>query len=103
MANQAPQPDPSRGTRLFDLPEYSAAYARFVYQAINELMIRKDPVLSRIRSEPASSIPTSRNTAPSGEVVESPPIKLELAFAVDVKDAVAGSMESLVVGINNAA
>jgi len=33
---------------LFDLPEYDWAFAKFVKHAIDELMIRKSPLLSRI-------------------------------------------------------
>src|SRR5256885_2293206 len=43
---------------LFDLPEYDWAFAKFVKHAVDELMIRKSPLLSRIKAVPSRTIPT---------------------------------------------
>ena len=88
---------------LFDLAEYDRAFARFVGKAIDELTTRKSPVLSRIKTVPASSISTTRNTTPSGEVVENSPVMIESHFRVDFGDAVAGRLATITVSIDIAA
>jgi hypothetical protein len=88
---------------LFDLPEYDWAFAKFMKRAVNELMIRKSPLLSRIKAVPSSTIPTSRNTMPSGEVVENAPIEMKLPFSVEFADAIAGKLEPVAVSIDRAA
>jgi len=90
-------------SRLFDLSEYDLAFARFVAKAMDELMIRKSPLLSRIKTVPSSSIPISRNTMPSGEVVENSPIIMALPFPVDFGDAVAGALTTITANIDIAA
>lgn len=89
--------------RLFDLSEYDSAFGRFAYRAINELMIRKNPVLSRIKAVPSSNIPVSRNTMPSGEVVENKPIEMVMPFPVDFNDAVRGDLSAITATIDAAA
>ncbi|MEK7994495.1 MAG: hypothetical protein AAB403_11890 [Planctomycetota bacterium] len=103
MASEGPDSSPSIAARLFDLPEYDWAFARFVKKAIDELMIRKSPLLSRIKAVPSSSIPISRNTMPSGEVVENRPIIMALPFPVDFGDAVAGVLATITANIDIAA
>ena len=89
--------------RLFDLSEYDSAFGRFAYRAIHELMIRKNPVLSRIKAVPSSNIPVSRNTMPSGEVVENKPIEMVMPFPVDFSDAVRGDLSAITATIDAAA
>ena len=62
--------------RLFALPEYDNAFADFVHKAIHELMRRKDPFLSMVRVDYSEEILIVQNTMPSGDVVESRPIKI---------------------------
>jgi hypothetical protein len=88
---------------LFDLPEYDWAFAKFVKHAVDELMTRKSPLLSRIKAVRSSTIPTSRNTMPSGEVVENAPIAMQLPFSMEFADAIVGRLEPLVVSIDQAA
>jgi hypothetical protein len=103
MASESPSSDQSVAARLFELPEYELAFVRFISKAMDELMIRKSPLLSRIKTVPASSIPISRNTMPSGEVVENNPIRMELPFPVDFADAVAGKLSAITASIDAAA
>ena len=88
---------------MFELPEYDWAFFKFVNQAFNELMIRKSPLLSRIKVVPSSTISTSRNTMPSGEVVENPPIEMRLPFPVVFADAIAGRLDPVAESIDRAA
>src|SRR5579863_7573202 len=88
---------------LFELFEYDMAFAKFVHTAIHELMTRKDPLLSRIRAVPSPQLPTFRNTMPSGEVVETEPVKMAMPFRVEFNDAVNGDFENLISTIDNAA
>lgn len=103
VAGQVPNSSEPLVPRLFDLPEYGWAFVRFVSKAIDELMIRKSPVLSRIKAVPSSSIPTSRNTMPSGEIVENKPIVMALPFSIDFGDAVAGALATITASIDLAA
>ena len=96
-------PEPTITPRLFGLPEYDSAFGGFVYQAVNELMIRKSPLLSRVKIVPSSSIPVSRNTMPSGEVVENQPIEMGMPFSVNVNDAVRGDLSAITASIDAAA
>lgn len=103
MTTEANNPDHASDGRLFTLPEYEKAFARFVHQAMHELMTHKSPLLSRIKTVAASSIPTVRNTMPSGEVVENSPIRMALPFTVEFKDAISGNLESITTSIDSAA
>jgi hypothetical protein len=89
--------------RLFALPEYENAFANFVDKAIHELMRLEDPLLSRIRVDYSEEIHTSKNTMPSGEIVETKPFNVPMPFAIDCGDAIAGRSDSLTEAINNAA
>lgn len=102
-SESGPDSCPRVETRLFDLSEYEFAFARFVKTAIDELMIRKSPVLSRIKPVPSTNIPISRNTMPSGEVIENKPIVMALPFPVDFNDAVAGTLATITLNIESAA
>lgn len=84
---------------LFELPEYSASFARFVTRAIHELMRRKDPVFGSIRVIEIPQVPTVRNTMPSGQVIENNPLEVPMPFAVVFRDAIAGNLASLVTSI----
>jgi hypothetical protein len=94
---------PSDRTDPFKLPEYEWAFFRFVQTAVNRLIRAKNPVLSKINTEPSSEIHTSRNTTDSGEVVENKPILTSLEIAIDFKDVVAGKLVAVAETINQAA
>src|ERR1035437_3289597 len=94
---------PSDRTDPFKLLEYEWAFFRFVQTAVNRLIRAKNPVLSKINTEPSSEIHTSRNTTDSGEVVENKPILTSLEIAIDFKDVVAGKLVAVAETINQAA
>jgi hypothetical protein len=83
---------PSDRIDPFKLPEYEWAFLRFVHTAVNRLIRAKNPVLSKINTEPSSEIHISRNTTDSGEVVENKPILTSLEITTDIKDVVAGRL-----------
>ena len=85
---------------LFELPEYSAAFARFVTTTIQELMRRKDPVFASIKVVESPQIPSVRNTMPSGQIVDNAPMAVPMPFAVVFADAIAGSLASLATSID---
>jgi hypothetical protein len=89
--------------KLFDLPEYDAAFAEFHGTAIQELMRRRDPLLSKIPAGYAEHIPTVQNTMPSGEVVENKPFKISMSLTMRFDDAISGRTEAVVEAINDAA
>jgi hypothetical protein len=70
---------------------------------VEELIIRKSPILSRINAVPSATISTSRKTFPSGEVVENPPINVRLEFHIEFSDAIEGRLDPLIVSIDEAA
>ena len=89
--------------RLFELPEYDGAFARFVAAGIDELMRRKDPVLGSIKVVKSPQVSTVRNTMPSGDLVENKPMRVAMQFAVDSLDAIAGSSDSPLASMDSAA
>lgn len=89
--------------QLFDLPEYDAAFAEFYGTAIQELMRRRDPLLSKISAGYAEHIPTVQNTMPSGEVVENKPFKISTSLTMRFDDVISGRTEAVVEAINDAA
>jgi len=88
---------------LFELPEYSASFARFVTTAIQELMRRKDPVFASIKIVESPQIPSVRNTMPSGQIVDNAPMAVPMPFAVVFADAIAGKLASLAASIDGGA
>ena len=94
---------PSDRIDPFKLPEYEWAFLRFVHTAVNRLIRAKNPVLSKINTEPSSEIHISRNTTDSGEVVENKPILTSLEITTDIKDVVAGRLVAVAETINQAA
>jgi len=85
---------------LFELPEYSASFARFVTTTIQELMRRKDPVFASIKIVESPQIPSVRNTMPSGQIVDNAPMAVPMPFAVVFADAIAGNLASLAASID---
>lgn len=87
---------------LFALPEYDSAMARFISTAINELTKCRNPLLGKIETVYVESVPHTRSTMLSGEIVDSAPIAYRLEFSVELKDAIAGNSDSLIVSIDGA-
>jgi len=85
---------------IFELPEYSASFARFVTTAIQELMRRKDPVFASIKIIELPQVPSVRNTMTSGQIVDNAPMAVPMPFAVVFADAIAGNLASLVASID---
>ncbi|MGC2162702.1 MAG: hypothetical protein WA634_12385 [Silvibacterium sp.] len=65
-------------SRLFSLPEYERAQFEFFHSAVQGLMKAKDPIYAQIREGDSSeTIPTTQNTMPSGEMVQTQPVIIE--------------------------
>jgi hypothetical protein len=94
---------PSDRTDPFKLPEYEWAFFRFVQNAVDRLIRAKNPVLSKMDTEPSSELYTSRNTTDSGEVLENKPILTSLEIAINFKDVVTGKLEAVAETIDQAA
>jgi predicted transcriptional regulator len=88
--------------QLFKLPEYHRSLTKFVSIAVHEVMIRKSPILSKIRSIPSQQIPTFRTTGPSGQVVENSPLQVLTPFTINLADAKTGNFDSLFDAIDYA-
>jgi hypothetical protein len=88
---------------LFILPEYHGAITQFVNTAISEVKNRLYPLLGNIETVYVESIPNTRSTMPSGEVVDSQPIGYRLEFPIELNDAIAGDSNSLLASIAGAA
>jgi hypothetical protein len=88
---------------IFDLPDYSASFAKFVTRATQELMRRKDPVFASIKVVESPQVATVRNTMPSGQIVENNPMAVPMPFVVVFQDAIAGNLASLVASIETGA
>jgi hypothetical protein len=90
-------------TRPFALREYEWAFGGFVKTAVDNLMVAKSDLLSRLKPMPASEIHTSRNTTDAGEIVENKPVRMALPIPMDFKDVVAGNLAPITESINSAA
>jgi hypothetical protein len=88
---------------LLEFNQYDNAFADFVHKAIHELMRSKDPLLSSVRVDYSEQILIVQNTMPSGEVVESRPIKISMSFGSQFDEVVAGRFSNLLQAINDAA
>lgn len=95
--------DQSLPEHLFALSEYDLAQAKFVYVAIDEVRDRLFPLLGKIQRVQVESLHHTRVTVASGEIVESAPIRQEIAFPIDLKGAVAGDPSTLMDSIAGAA
>lgn len=77
--------------------------AQFVNTAITEVKDRQYPLLGKIETVYVESMPHTRSTMPSGEVVDSQPIAYRLEFSIELNDAIKGDPGSLLANIAGAA
>jgi hypothetical protein len=74
-------------SKPFALPEYERAQIEFLNLAVKGLMKTKNPVYAQIReAEPMENMPTTQNTMPSGEVVATAPLMMEIKVVVKLDD-----------------
>jgi hypothetical protein len=90
-------------SHLFSLREYAWALSNFVDDAITELKNRQFPLLGKIETVYVESLPRTRSTLPSGEIVESQPLEYRLEFPIELRDSINGDSSSLVASIAGAA
>ena len=92
-----------RTVPLFVLPEYSHAFKRRFDQALHHLVREKSPVLREIPTERTDRVRTTHVTAPSGEVVSSPPILASLPYRFIVHDVTAFNLSRFAAACDEAA
>lgn len=90
-------------SRLFSLPEYADAASASVHRAIHDLTRARSPLLSRIRSEPAESIPVSRLSDRQGNELELEAVPVRIEFAVDIEPLTRGDFGPLLDALDSAA
>jgi hypothetical protein len=90
-------------SHLFSLREYAWALSNFIDDAITELKNRQFPLLGKIETVYVESLPHTRSTMPSGEIVESQPLEYRLEFPIELRDSIAGDSSSLIDTIAGAA
>lgn len=74
-------------SKPFGLPEYERAQFEFLNLAVKGLMKTKNPIYAQIReAEPLENMPTTQNTMPSGEVVQTPPLMMVTKVVVKLDD-----------------
>jgi len=66
-------------------------------------MCKKDPILGQMRSIRLPNVPAFRSTLSSGAVVENKPFLVQSPFSLSVSDAISGSMDNLLLAIDEAA
>ena len=94
----------SGGQPPFLLPEYARALARFVHEGIGRLMEAKDPLFGMIpKAAPTPAVPTTQNTMPSGEVVQSSPVMMAAKFVLRYDDMRSSSADALAEQMDSAA
>lgn len=89
--------------KLFELPEYVNEFGKFTYKSINELVWKKDPVLSQISVVEAEEIPTTQYSLPSGETLELQPIAAAGTANIQTEDLLSSDLSSYYVSIDAAA
>jgi hypothetical protein len=90
-------------SHLFSIHEYALALSHFINNAITELKNRQFPLLGKIETVYVESIPHTRSTMPSGEIVDSQPLEYRLEFPIELRDSIAGDSSSLIDSIAGAA
>lgn len=85
--------------RLFVLPEYNTATNLFMVATINDLMRRKDAVLTQIKSHDVVDLPKSQITTSSGQLVETDPILWQMEFSIALSDSIAGNLGGLAASL----
>lgn len=88
---------------IFELPEYISSTGNFCYRTLIALVNAKDPILDQIENDFRDQIHSSRNTIPSGEIVESPPIQLRFEIMLKEEDVIRGSLDALFSALDEAA
>jgi len=88
---------------LFELPEYVRVVAIFTYNSINELVRRKDPILSQIPVNKVDEIPTAQYSLPSGETLEIEPIYVSGTANLQTDDLLSGELNSYYIFLNEVA
>jgi hypothetical protein len=89
--------------QLFALTDYEDAFRRVMGDTINALMRANDPVLGMMPVERREHIEVSRNTFPSGEVVDGPPMEVPMRIEIQNSDVFAGNVDGLLASLNAAA
>jgi hypothetical protein len=88
---------------LFAVHEYELAFRQIAFDAINALMLARDPVLQMIPVERKETIGTVINTMPSGEVVEGPPIQTATTLSICNDDVISTDVDGLLSSFDAAA
>ncbi len=91
-------------TNIFELPEYSLAFVKFVRQGVEKLMDAKDNLWARMpKSPPVPSLPVSQNTLPTGHVVQHEPFVVSARYETTFQDVMAFDIDSLICQIDGLA
>lgn len=88
---------------LFGLPEYNRALGEFVDTALVELVNRRNELLASIPTHRGEQIPRSRNTLPSGQVVEGESLEYKIEFPLDLKEVIRGNTEDFIATLDTVA
>lgn len=88
---------------LFDLPEYDRAFGEFFFEAINELMRQKSPLLNKIPSHKVDRLPISRNSFEDGKVLDSPPFEIGASLIAMRTDCIANNVSVVAELVDDAA
>jgi hypothetical protein len=88
-------------SKPFALPEYERAQYEFVNLAVKELMKFKNSVYAQIReAEPSENLPTTQNTMPSGETVETAPLMMATKVVISLDDIRSRNLDALAELVN---
>lgn len=88
---------------LFALPEYQTAFQERLDVAIHELMQAKSSLLRTIENQLTEHVRATHITAPSGEIVSSPPIRNAIPTRVLFNDIVNFNLPAFARGIDEIA
>lgn len=88
---------------LFALPEYETAARHATQIAIEQLARARSPLLSRIRSEPTETVPTTRIRDEQGGELELEVTPIRIQFEVEYEPLVRGELGPLFAAFDAAA
>jgi hypothetical protein len=93
----------ARAGFLFALPEYERAFEQRLHEALDASVRVKAPVLEQVPSESVEHVRTSQVTAPSGEIVSTPPFAAAIPHVFFTRDATEFNLTSFSAAVDSAA
>jgi hypothetical protein len=103
MTDEPSASDEGNKRRLFELPEYRRALQEFVYDALDALVVAKDPVLQKIKIERREVITATATDLERGGQHVQEPLAAEVSIKFDWAPVAAGDYQQFIEALDAAA